>query len=399
LKKQIEICPHEFCTGCETCREICPVQCIHMFTDEDGFSYPVIGSECIGCGLCRDRCPVNQEVPDLSSLVDQQAFCGVHKDHLVWQDSSSGGAASAIYQAWADPKAVFYGVENIREEVSFVRISVFEELYRIRGSKYVQAKINNSFTMIRNDLRRGIKVVFVGTPCQVAGLKSFLHGIDSSNLLLVDLICHGVGSPSLFEQYLDDLEQSMNEPIIDYRFRRKRISFARHLIHNSVIVNQNNRTRQLGMDLYNKVFLKKISCRKSCYDCRYAKNVRMGDITISDFKKLFEVFPRFPANQNASTLVFNNEKGLSVLKCLENYMHLRVCKIEDIVEHNPPFTHCSGDRRVRDSFFSDYNNARSAGERLKIMKQYAGKSTMRSFFASWVPDKARASIKRLLGVI
>lgn len=342
---------------------------------------------------------MNQESPAQSNSRAQQAYCGMHKELPIWLDSSSGGAASAIYQAWAaDTEAVFYGVENVREEVSFVRINDFEDFFRIRGSKYVQPKINDCFTLIRDDLQQGLKVVFSGTPCQVAGLKSFLNGIDSSKLLLVDLICHGVGSPRLFTQFLDDLEQSTNEPIIDYRFRRKRISFARHLIYNSVIVYQNNRTRQLGLDLYNKVFLKKISCRKSCYDCCYAKNVRMGDITISDFKKLFEVFPDFPANRNASTLVFNNDKGLSVLKLLGNYMHLRVCKVEDIEKHNPPFTHCLGDRRVRDSFFSDYNNARSTGERLKIMQQYAGRPSIRSLLARWIPVKIRACIKRLFGV-
>ncbi len=399
MTKQFIICPHDYCTGCETCRQICPVQCISMIADEDGFSYPEIGSGCIECGLCKRKCPANQEFPAQGHSGNQKAFCGVHKNPLVWRDSSSGGAASAIYQVWASPKAVFYGVENVREKVTFVRIDEFEDFNRVRGSKYVQASINGCFIKIRDDLQQGVKVVFIGTPCQVAGLKSFLDGIDCSNLLLVDLICHGVGSPGLFKRYLDDFEQSTSWPIIDYKFRRKRISIVRHLIYNSVIIFQNNKIRHLGMDLYNKVFIKKISCRKSCYTCPYANNIRVGDITISDFKKPFEVFPDFPSNKNASTLVFNSEKGLSVLGFLGEHLHLRVCKIEDIEKHNPPFTHCSGDRNKRDSFFSAYNDAPGADERMKVMQQFAGKIPIRTLLVKWIPEKIRAGLKRFLGVI
>ena len=198
-----QVLPRVKCTGCHACYSVCPRNAITMEMDEEGFLYPRIDqNKCINCSLCRGACPVlSIDTVEMENPIKTcYAACAKNRDER--RTSSSGGVFSAI-------------ARQVINEGGFVCGALFDEqltlqhkviqtesgLMRIKGSKYIQSKIGDSFITIKELLSSGRKVLFCGTPCQVAGLKSFLKS-DPDNLLTIDLICHGVPSPGLFNKYL-----------------------------------------------------------------------------------------------------------------------------------------------------------------------------------------------------
>ena len=207
----IQIKRPEECCGCTACAEKCPKRCISMQPDAEGFLYPVVdASLCIECGLCEKVCPVLHRygAPEPASV---RAYACCNRDEPVRMASSSGGVFSLLAGEVLDKGGVVFGA-RFDHDFSVVHDSVEEiaGLGTLRGSKYTQSRIEGSFRRAESLLKAGREVLFVGTSCQIAGLKRFL-GRPYANLLAVDVLCHGVPSPKVYAQYFAQQTASMRK--------------------------------------------------------------------------------------------------------------------------------------------------------------------------------------------
>ncbi len=286
-----------------------------MIADEEGFLRPLVEEDaCSGCALCEKTCP-----PLTGRASDKRAnpnvFAGWHKDPEIRAKSSSGGAFSALAQSiLADGGVVVGAAFSEKNEVAHICIEHPGDLDRLRRSKYVQSRIDGTFQATRTFLEQGRRVLFVGTPCQIAGLTSYLDD-DPDTLFTVDFICHGVPSPELFRCYLEWLENRFGQSLDAFNFRDKRQGWQNVMA--SVRVGDGKQSLLKGpLNSYYHGFVAGVSLRPSCYECRHMNYPRPSDLTLGDFWGIGEVEPfPFPeqTTRGISLLLANSEKGDSLL--------------------------------------------------------------------------------------
>ena len=216
----IEIQNKKDCCGCGACNQVCPKQCIKMESDKEGFLYPKVDTEsCINCGLCEKSCPIlnNQRSKELF----QKYYLAYYTDEVVRLSSSSGGVFSVLSKAVIQNGGVVFGAAFDQEWlVHHVGVERQEDLRVLRGSKYLQSRSESCYREAKALLEVGRPVLYSGTGCQIAGLKSYLKK-DYEKLLTVDIICHGVPSPKLWKHYLSEQEQTFGAPVQRVFFRNK----------------------------------------------------------------------------------------------------------------------------------------------------------------------------------
>ena len=379
------------CTGCGACKAICPVNCISFIPDEEGFLYPVADSRCKNCGKCERVCPVINSCN--YNLNEFKQFCvvGCHKNNRIWEKSSSGGAFTAICQAYCKEDDIIFGARFRGNKVIHDYIKVPGNIDCFRKSKYVQSDMTNCYHQIKSFLDENRKVLFSGTPCQIAGLRNFL-GKDYDNLFCVDLICHGVGSPSVFEKYIKFLESKYNSKVKSFKFRNKKIKLGRLLQYVVTIEFENGKKIENENDFYNLAFIQALIIRPSCYKCRFANLYRIGDITIGDFKKKYELLSKVKGLQNFSIILINSIKGQKVFEELQNFMEIYYVDIKDIVE-NTPLSVPSKMNNNREAFFSDLEKTNSMEE---LFRKYINYPKLYKQIWMFLPDEIRGAIKRRL---
>ena len=337
------------CTGCSACYSACPLNCIEMKQDEEGFIYPESTDACIHCGICERVCPIKNETPyNSKEPFSQKAYCAQSNDSAVWQRSASGGAFSEICRVLDNGNTVICGAAWDGLSVHHICVQGFKQIAPLCNSKYIESSTEDVFTEIKRFLDSGKTVVFCGTPCQVAGLKKYL-GKDQENLFLIDLICHGVGSPYVFEECIKELSRQFNGEVLSYEFRAKRKNILTEK-------KRNVKTYYINNDQYIQLFLSQNCLRPSCGEnCRFRNEHRQGDITIADFKKLTDVFPKMRGTKkNYSAIIVNNEKGMAVANQLKKYMKMHPCKVDNIKEHNPLFYRQTVFSENREIFFKEF---------------------------------------------
>lgn len=345
------------CTGCTACASICPKQCIKMELDAEGFLYPSASEDCIKCGLCKKVCPIESKFEVVNDK--QKYYAALSKSYDIWHRSASGGAFSEICKAWGDEKTVIIGAAWNNMHVVHKCVIGVNNISPLCKSKYIASDLESSFHEAKSHLDDGGKVIFAGTPCQVAGIRSFLRK-EYPNLLLIDLICHGVGSPAVFKSCMDVFAKEHNDQVLTYEFRHKRKLYEADYISR---ITTKKKEYLLSPDRYNQLFLNQLNLRPSCgKNCRFRMTARQGDITIADFKGLAVIFPELiSSGKNMSTIVLNTDKGHYVLSKLKDKMDLYECDKKDIVKYNPLFAGHTWFSSERDAFFSDYaenpNNA------------------------------------------
>lgn len=205
------------CSGCTACQAACPKQCITMKADEEGFFYPVIDkSVCVECGLCEKVCPFDNPRYEHT---EPQAYATYVKDENQRMQSTSGGIFYAIAKWIVEQGGIVYGAAfDECFKLRHIGVDTVEGLQQLRGSKYLQSDLQQTFSEIRQYLKDGRWVYFVGVGCQVAGLKSFLRK-EYDTLVTSDLVCHGTPSQQMFDWHLDYLRQKEKGEIISYSFR------------------------------------------------------------------------------------------------------------------------------------------------------------------------------------
>ena len=271
------------CSGCHACANACPKNCISMVSDEEGFWYPQVNKEkCIDCGLCEKVCPIIHKWQSDDSLTTT-AMAAINLNEEIRLKSSSGGIFTLIAEKIIDQGGVVFGAafSDDFKSVQHICVDNIADLDKLRGSKYVQSKIGDTYKQAKEYLDSGRKVLFSGTPCQIGGLYSYLRK-PYENLLTQDIICHGVPSPMVWEKYVEEHERKISSKANKVTFRNKKNGWKAY----SVFIGFENRKQYLkehSADMYIKAFLSDICLRPSCFDCQFKGIKRHADITLTDF--------------------------------------------------------------------------------------------------------------------
>lgn len=288
------------CCGCGACSLKCPKNCITMNENAEGFLYPYVDKNiCVECGLCLKTCPIMQSKNVCSEKVQKSVILqDLNKNYL--KNSTSGGAFACIARFILAQNGVVVGVAyDDLLNVKHIAIESEAELYKLQGSKYVESKLNDIYIKVQKFLKEGRKVLFSGTPCQVAGLKLFLKSY-SDLLLTIDVVCHGTPSQKLFKKYIEWL--SKGNSIEWYCFRSKIV--ADWGLTGAYFDSKKIKIIRSACDPYFASFLRGDTYKKSCYNCKFANLNRSGDFTIGDF---------WGYNNMQDKLDFDYKKGLSVV--------------------------------------------------------------------------------------
>lgn len=324
------------CCGCNACAEICPKRCIHMEEDVKGFFYPQVDmSECIECGMCEKVCTF--DVANLSLRQPLRAYAAWNKNSKEHLTSSSGGVAHVLSSFILSMGGVVYGCAADGINIRHIRIDKVTNLYRLQGSKYVQSTVFGIFRQVKNDLKANRTVLFIGTPCQVAGLKNYIGHIPE-HLYLVDLICHGVPSQKMLCDHVNHVAKGIE--IRQILFRKG----------NDIIVSLvgDNFRYEVSVweepykDLYIKGFIDGMLYRPSCYKCHFACPTRVSDMTIGDFWGLSnaESLPK-ESKDGISLMLPITEKGIGLVDAIKNNLSIYERSVEEAVKGNTQLRHPS----------------------------------------------------------
>lgn len=342
----------ELCTGCRACELICPLDCISMVADEEGFLYPEIDTErCIQCGKCQEVCAADKPLAG-SFGFEKRAFAVWNRDLEIRRNSSSGGVFYALAEQVLSVGGIVYGAAFDDDfEVRHRRIETIEELPALMGSKYVQSDTGRTYRLVLEDLKSGFFVLYSGTPCQISALLRFV-GEYSKQLITASVICHGVPSPDVWRKYLSLKKGQYGENVI------KKISFRDKSSgwKNFCVYMEFERYRYLRShreDLYMQGFLQNLFLRSSCYQCR-AKGFSTGaDIVMGDFWGIHEEIPGIDTDIGVSSVIVCTSKGLELWNKVKQSMCFWETSCDAICRHNNAFGHSVPRNNNRDSFFKD----------------------------------------------
>lgn len=279
----------EQCCGCGACAASCPKKAINMVKEEAGHLYPHIDmSKCISCNMCREVCFYRKLNKADDSVASHKAYVAASKDMQLISESASGGIFAALAKKVIESGGIVYGAGFCSEKddltVKHIGVERIEDLHILQGSKYVQSETTHFFADILTELKKNRTVLFSGTSCQVAALKSYLNRYfpgQPANLLTVDLICHGVPSRQLLGKYIEFIENKYSGKVAEYRFRRR----DRAVKYTFTFTFTNGKIIEIPMrdSSYYRLFMSALGYRKSCYACPYANIDKPADITLGDF--------------------------------------------------------------------------------------------------------------------
>lgn len=313
----INITRKEDCCGCGACFDACSMKAIVWEADCDGFSYPRVDtSKCVDCGLCNKVCPIenSESINHHNDGFTPIVLGAYHKDENIRFTSTSGGAFWGLAEEWVNRGGYVAGaVFHDHFKVKHIVTNDIQELQRIKGSKYCQSDCRGMYREIAKLLRSGEKVMATGLPCQMAGLRQYLRK-DFENLLVVDLICHSVPSPLLFEKYIDYLEKKYKSPVIKYHPKNKELGGWHHFSFKAYF--QNGKIYHQNSDLYTHVAFDSIMARYSCFECHYKNIPQPSDITIGDFWGIENVDASYDSPNGVSKIMANSKKGLEYINSL-----------------------------------------------------------------------------------
>lgn len=344
------------CCGCEGCRSICPTTAISMTTNSDGFILPEVNSSiCIECGICEKVCPMYHS-DDILPDNNGNAYASINNNVHELKESSSGGIFSIIADYILEKGGIVCGAAFDEQfKLRHILIEEKSDLINLRGSKYLQSTIGNIYTDIRQLLNSGKLVYFVGTGCQVAGLRLFLRK-EYTNLFTSDILCHGVPPQSVFNEVIKEVETKNNGKIEKYLFRDK--SVWGWSCSSSSSIRIGSKLKYLGNEpiqqAYFNAFIKAVNYRESCYVCPYAQSHRPGDITLGDFWGIEKCISIPNIRDGVSAILVNSHKGQILLERIKNKMDLYPASIKDISQINRTLIRPTSRPEIRNKFFLDF---------------------------------------------
>lgn len=309
------------CTGCSACINICPKQCLEMVADENGFAYPELldKNECMYCHKCERICPILNSY-SISPQV-AKVYASYSQDNDVRMKSSSGGIFTEIARKVLKEKGYIYGgAYDEQFRVHHICVEMECDLERLRGAKYSQSDLEDNFCKIKKRLENKQKVLFSGTPCQVAGLKAFLQQ-DYPNLITVDFVCHGVPSPMVWERYVHYRAKKDNVSILPVRInmRSKETGWSRYA-YSTLFEYSNGKKFSFNNkeNIFMKLFVEDYILRDSCSNCHFKGYNRWSDITLGDFWGIWNIDPEMDDNKGTSLVITHSKKGEELLDTLSS---------------------------------------------------------------------------------
>lgn len=389
-KEYVKLCTTDDCTGCFACENVCSKSAIVRTENDEGFQYPEIQyDKCISCHACQKVCPVLNPIEKFDKGTVYAAW---NNDEKIRSKSSSGGMFSAFAEVVLNEGGMVVGASLFEDGfVRHIAITEYSELYKLRGSKYVQSSINTKvYSQMKKYFMDGKKVFFTGTPCQVAAIRKSFCRFEHL-LYTADLVCHGVPSPRFFADFLKKLKHRIPN-LVSYQFR----DYKNWLVCTNVNVNVNgviyNRYLYGEPTFYQDAFLKGFLHRNNCYHCQYCSIKRVSDITLADF---WGIGKNKPINENykngCSMVSINTDKGKELMNAVRNKIYCEPRDIQETIDGGNEQIIKPSNRPIgRDTFYLD---AQIMNYR-KLIKKYKLSLRRKTSFAFIL----RTKIKKLLGL-
>lgn len=341
------------CVGCGACKQICPQECIDMVPDHEGFGYPFINKKkCINCGLCVDTCPIEKQFYSFNC----QSYAMKSKKIEERLNASSGGIFSLIAKNILMEGGVVFGAgwtSNL--DVKHIFVKNVEELSLLKKSKYVQSDTGNTYLKCKCFLEQGKKVLYSGTPCQIAGLKSFLKK-DYNQLFLVDIICHGVPNNAIWKKYIAEIEHKKHKKIkkFDFRYKKENESQVNKFYIEIKYIDGQNEIIRLEDSEYFQGFSKNLFLRPSCYSCRYKGFASGADITLGDYWGIEIEHPEISDSHGISSVIALSEKGQNMIDKIQSSCNFIETSLNKISKHNTIFIPAKANNS-RKTFFLEFS--------------------------------------------
>lgn len=367
------------CSGCEACANICPKKAITMTRDAEGFAYPKIDPElCIRCGKCDATCPALNFKPKTVEALPP-TFTAIYDNDKVLRRSSSGGVFTALSEIILSEGGIVFGAGYDKNwHAVHTSAKNLDELENLRGSKYVQSKIGDVYRQVKSTLK-STKVLFTGTPCQCAALKHFLGG-DPENLLTVEIVCHGVPSPKLWESYIDAVGYAHEITYVTFRSKRngwggRGLSF--------IDINFSDKERILSANSanpYGKLFLRNVTLRPSCSSCKFRYPNTQSDLSLGDAWGIPDFDPEMFDTRGVSVVFIHTDKGRNFFERMN--LKTKPVRFADAVRNNKLFIMPTVADSRRKKFFAE------------LAKSNDWPSVLKKYFAQDETEFRKASVKK-----
>lgn len=350
----IQIKDKKNCCGCEVCCNICPTDAIQMCRDEEGFLYPTIdNNKCIDCKQCEKVCPICHEKKEDEDTV---GYIVRNKNEKVLMNSTSGGLFTVVAEYVLKNNGIVYGAGyDSNMKVVYKRAIKESQIDEMRGSKFVQSLIGDTYKNVKEDLKKNRLVLFTGTPCQIYALKNYLCK-EYPNLLCIDFVCRGVPSPGLWEKYIQYMQDKYHAKIVDVKFKNKtygyhtstmKISFANNKIYYG----------SGRVDPYMKAFVKEISSRPSCSSCKFKGVERISDITMFDCYNYSKITQKNDDDKGYSSILVHTDLGKAIFEEIKDKLVWSKQDIKSLIDNNGIMVMNSAKPHMRrNEFFTLLNN-------------------------------------------
>lgn len=348
-----QICNPKVCTGCMSCAASCPVDAITATTDAIGFSVPQINpNTCINCKLCQRICPAINSVKIANPI---NTYAASAKDRDILNQTSSGGLATLIAQSFLAAGGIVYGCDGTNIfHVNHRRITKSTQLLSIQGSKYIQSDISNIYKQVLDDLKNDKEVLFIGLSCQVAGLNQFLKK-EYSNFYTINVVCHGASSQKMLSKDIIYHKDRLNiSSIENVKFRVKFYDeeSTPHIRYGLFFVGDNIPYSITGIDdPFTFGYANNLLFRDSCYNCKYTKSARVGDITLGDFWKLGSD-SALKNKLGVSLCITHTPKGEKLLDTIKDRIDIERRSLQEAINGNPQLV-CPSTPSTKLQYFRD----------------------------------------------
>lgn len=329
------------CCACGACLNVCSKSAISMKPDAEGFLYPEIDpNKCVECGVCKRVC--KYKTSDLNAV--ESTYAVTNRDEKQIMKAASGGLFSAAASAILSDGGCVFGAtltfDSGHPDTHHIMVENKEDLWKLQGSKYVQSRIGRTYQQAKECLQHGRTVLFSGTPCQIAGLKSYL-GKVYENLYTMDLICHGVPSAEFFDGYIQELNKKYRGKVTEYKFRDKTKGWGMNTAF-EIVCGDKKKTifKTAKVQSYLSLFYDCKIFRENCYSCPYAGSSRVGDVTIGDYWGIENEHPEldhdpdFDKEKGISCLLINSPKGQELFELIKNQIHFVPSQFAKVAKTN-----------------------------------------------------------------
>lgn len=361
------------CCGCSACADACPVNCIEMAEDSEFFIYPKVDeNKCINCGKCLSICPVKHSEKTKNAINNDAAYAFVSKNTELIKSSSSGGAFSAIMDAFAGNSDDFAiaGAAFAGTDVVHMCVNTREDAEIFKKSKYVQSYGKGICKKVKSELDNGKQVLFSGTPCMVAALKNYL-GKPYDGLTTVDIVCHGVPNQHIFSEYLNELAEKNKSKVtcVSFKVKKNFDDAPNPRTMDVCFENGNKHNVGIAQSEYLYGFYHSLFLRPSCSNCKFSCPERPGDITLGDYWGIEKVINGLQSLKGVSLVRFNTDKGNKYLEYLKECGNVYHTSYSFACDENYQLRKPSQDHRNRERFFKLLRKGCSVSDAVNICKK------------------------------